>query len=104
MPDAPLPIKSDIRIFDIRGHHVVLDSDLALIYEVTTGNVNKAIKRNADRFPEDFSFVLTEKEFKNLKFQIGISSSHGGRRKVPRVFTEHRAIMAYIKVLGVLRQ
>lgn len=93
MPDI-LPPPSAPRIFTIRGHHVVLDSDLALLYAVTTGNFNKAIKRNEDRFPEDFSFVLTKGEFDDLMFQIGRSRSHGGRRKPPRVFTEHGAVMA----------
>jgi hypothetical protein len=93
MPDI-LPALPDLRIFTVRGHHVVLDSALALLYDVTTGNFNKAINRNEDRFPEDFSFVLTKREFDNLMFQIGRSRSHGGRRKPPRVFTEHGAVMA----------
>src|SRR5207302_9248357 len=82
------------RIVTIRREHVVLDSELAALYGVITGNFNKAIRRNADRFPDDFAFQLTAEEFENLKFQIGISSSHGGRRKLPWVFTEHGAIMA----------
>jgi hypothetical protein len=61
---------------------------------VTTGNFNKAVRRNEARFPDDFSFVLTKTESADLMFQIGISSSRGGRRKPPRVFTEHGAIMA----------
>ncbi len=72
--------KPDVRIFTVRGIHVVLDSDLASLYGVTTGNFNKAVGRNMDRFPGYFSFVLTGKEFENLIFQFGISSSHGGRR------------------------
>jgi len=71
----------------------VLDSDLALLYGVTTGNFNKAINRNERRFPSDFSFVLTPKEFADLIFQAGTSKRRGGRRKLPRVFTEHGAIM-----------
>lgn len=82
------------QIHAIRGNHVVLDSDLAALYRVTTGNFNKAIRRNIERFPEDFSFVLTKPEFEELIFQIGRSSSRGGRRTRPRVFTEHGAIMA----------
>jgi len=82
------------RIFAIRGESVVLDSDLAVLYGVTTGNFNKAVLRNVSRFPTAFSFVLTRKEFAYLMFQIGTSSSHGGRRTLPRVFTEHGAIMA----------
>ena len=72
----------------------MLDSDLALLYEVTTGNFNKAVDRNAARFPKEFSFVLNREELVNLMFQIGTSKGHGGRRKLPRVFTEHGAIMA----------
>ena len=82
------------RIFAIRGESVVLDSDLAVLYGVTTGNFNKAVLRNVSRFPTAFSFVLTRKEFTVLIFQIGTSKGRGGRRKLPRVFTEHGAIMA----------
>jgi hypothetical protein len=83
-----------LRIFTVRNQAVVLDSDLAAIYGVTTGNFNKAVKRNIKRFPVDFTFVLTSKEFESLIFQIGTSKGRGGRRKLPRVFTEHGAIMA----------
>jgi len=82
------------KIYVIRNDPVVLDSDLALLYGVTTGNFNKAINRNKHRFPPDFSFVLTRKEFADLIFQIGTSKRRGGRRKLPRVFTEHGSIMA----------
>jgi hypothetical protein len=82
------------RIFTLRGMPVMLDSDLAALYEVTTGNFNKAVSRNAARFPKEFSFVLNREELANLIFQIGTSRGHGGRRKPPRVFTEHGAIMA----------
>jgi hypothetical protein len=82
------------KIHVVRNEAVILDSDLALLYGVTTGNFNKAINRNKDRFPADFSFVLTRKEFADLIFQIGTSKRRGGRRKLPRVFTEHGAIMA----------
>ncbi len=82
------------RLLAIRGKAVVLDSDLAALYGVTTGNFNKAVVRNLARFPEDFSFVLSEAEFRSLMFQNGISKGRGGRRKLPRVFTEHGAIMA----------
>ncbi len=71
----------------------MLDSDLALIYGVTTGNFNKAVARNAHRFPNDFSFVVTRQEFTDLIFQTGTSKGRGGRRKLPRVFTEHGALM-----------
>ena len=68
---------------------------MAAVYGVATRDLNKAVKRNHDRFPADFAFQLTRQEVANLKFQIGTSSSqHGGRRKLPWVFTEHGAIMA----------
>lgn len=82
----------------IRGHRVMLDKDLASLYGVTTKNLNKAVTRNLSRFPEDFMFQLTKEEFNNLKFQIG-TSSWGGTRKLPRVFTEQGIAM----LSGVLR-
>ena len=82
------------RIFTIRGERVILDSDLAEIYGVETKRLNEQVRRNADRFPADFAFVLTPQEAGNLKSQIATSSVHGGRRKIPRVFTEHGALMA----------
>ncbi|HLN96958.1 MAG TPA: ORF6N domain-containing protein [Pyrinomonadaceae bacterium] len=79
----------------IRGEKVILDSDLALLYGVTTARLNEQVKRNQDRFPADFAFRLTKQEFTNLISQFATSSSkHGGRRRVPLVFTEHGAIMA----------
>jgi phage regulator Rha-like protein len=82
-------------IYEIRGQKVMLDRDLAAVYGVTTGNLNKAVKRNCARFPADFAFQLTRQEVADLRFQFGISSSHhGGRRYLPYVFTEHGAIMA----------
>src|ERR1035441_2383816 len=78
----------------IRGQKVILDSDLAVIYGVPTKILNKAVKRNSERFPDDFIFQLNLDELKNLKFQFGTSSSHGGRRKLPYAFTENGAIMA----------
>ncbi len=80
-------------IFIIRGQRVMLDSDLAEIYGTTTMRLNEQFKRNRKRFPADFAFVLTREEFTNLISQNAISSSHGGRRKLPVVFTEHGAIM-----------
>jgi len=77
----------------IRGHKVLLDSDLATLYGVTTGNLNKAVKRNADRFPSDFMFQLKPEELANLKFQFGISSWGGRRRSRPYVFTERGIAM-----------
>ncbi|TKB91708.1 MAG: ORF6N domain-containing protein [Nitrospira sp.] len=78
----------------IRGHNVMLDSDLAQLYGVTVGRLNEAIKRNEDRFPGDFMFQLTQAEFEHLKSQIAISSSTwGGRRHAPYVFTEQGVAM-----------
>ena len=82
------------RILTIRGERVILDSDLAEIYGIETKRLNEQVRRNAERFPSDFAFVLTPQEAGNLKSQIATSSSHGGRRKIPRVFTEHGALMA----------
>lgn len=83
-------------IYEIRGQKVMLDSDLARIYGTPTGALNRAVRRNRDRFPTDFVFQISVAEWKDLKCQIGISSSaHGGRRRGrPYVFTEHGAIMA----------
>jgi hypothetical protein len=98
-------------IYEIRGERVMLDSDLASIYGVETKALNRAVKRNRDRFPKDFVLQLSEHEWKNLRYQIGTSSSgrehqplryqigtsrlgHGGRRSRPYAFTEHGAIMA----------
>jgi hypothetical protein len=79
------------KIYNIRGLKVILDKDLAIMYEVTTGNLNKAVKRNADRFPDDFMFQLTNEEF-DLIFQNG-TSRWGGTRKLPYAFTEHGVAM-----------
>ena len=81
-------------IFLVRGQRVMLDSDLARLYGVTTANLNKAVKRNLGRFPEDFMFQLAPQEGANLIFQAGISSwQHGGRRKPFQVFTEQGVAM-----------
>ena len=79
-------------IYLIRGQRVMLDRDLAVLYEITTGNFNKAVSRNLDRFPNDFMFRLNKEEFHNLIFQFG-TSKWGGTRKNPRVFTEHGILM-----------
>ena len=71
----------------------MLDSDLAGIYGVTAKRLNEQLKRNRPRFPDDFAFQLTGQEFTNLKSQIATSRSHGGKRKLPWVFTEHGALM-----------
>jgi len=86
------------RIATVRGKRVLLDSDLAALYGVPTMRFNEAVKRNHERFPEDFVFTLTNQEVADLKSQFAISSlrgaGHGGRRSSPRVFTEHGATMA----------
>ena len=76
-------------IYLIRGRKVMLDSDLAKLYEVETKYLNKQVKRNIKRFPDDFMFKLSKEEFEILRCQIGTSSSeYGGRRYQPTVFTE----------------
>lgn len=81
-------------IYVIRDKQVMLDSDLAILYQVETGALNRAVKRNISRFPEDFRFQLTKEEYQSLRCQTGISSSaqgennYGGRRTLPYVFTE----------------
>jgi len=79
-------------ILVLRGHKVILDKDLASLYRVTTGNLNKAVNRNVERFPNDFMLRLTAAEFADLKFQFG-TSSWGGTRKLPRAFTEQGVAM-----------
>jgi hypothetical protein len=80
-------------IYLIRGQRVMLDSDLASIYGTSTMRLNEQFKRNRKRFPQDFAFLLTREEFRNLISQNAISRSHGGRRTLPIAFTEHGAIM-----------
>ncbi len=84
-------------IYEIRGKQVILDSDLAKLYGCANGTktINQAIKRNIERFPEDFYFQLTKEEFTNLKFQFETSNSNGyaGIRKMPYVFTEQGIAM-----------
>ena len=79
-------------IYVIRDKQVMVDSDLAILYQVETGALNRAVKRNIKRFPEDFRFQLTVEEYENLKCQSGISSmresGYGGRKTLPYVFTE----------------
>jgi hypothetical protein len=93
---AIVPVKPiEDLILLIRGQRVMLDADLAELYGVPTKVFNQAIKRNAERFPEDFMFQLTPAELTNLRSQIVTSRSDwGGRRYLPYVFTEHGAIMA----------
>ena len=86
MKDELQRIKS--LIYEVRGRQVMLDEDLAEIYQVETRVLNQAVKRNIDRFPVEFMFQLTKEEYENLKSQFVISS-WGGRRKLPFAFTEH---------------
>jgi len=93
---ATLPIeKVERAIILIRGEKVILDSDLARLFGVSTARLNPQVTRNLDRFPEDFMFRLREKEFKALILQNATSKKgRGGRRKLPYAFTEHGALMA----------
>lgn len=80
------------KIYLLRGQKVMLDEDLAELYQVSTGRLNEQVKRNIARFPADFMFQLTKEEFENLKSQ-NATSSWGGRRKLPSAFTEHGVLM-----------
>jgi hypothetical protein len=83
------------KIITIKTQRVILDSDLAKLYGVSTMRLNEQVSRNIKRFPSDFMFQLSFQEFTDLISQIAISSpGHGGRRKPPRVFTEYGAVMA----------
>jgi hypothetical protein len=96
MPQNTKPVAFaaiETRIHLIRGSKVMLDADLAELYGVTTGNLNKALQRNRERFPGDFIFQLKPGEFENLIFQSGISSHHGGRRHLPYAFTQEGIAM-----------
>lgn len=115
MPEAILQKEIiENKVYIIRGQRVMLDKDLAWLYEVETRYLNKAVKRNLERFPQDFMFQLTKEEYKNLMFQIGTSSlksqiatskdesnwksqtvisNWGGDRKLPYAFTEHGVAM-----------
>lgn len=82
------------KIHEIRGQKVMLDSDLAELYGIETKVLNQAIKRNTERFPEDFMFQLTESEWETLRSQIVTSKKgRGGRTYLPNVFTEHGVLM-----------
>lgn len=83
------------KIYLIRGIKIMLDSDLAELYGVETFNLNKAVKRNIDRFPSDFMFQLTKEEANSLRFHIGMSKTggRGGRRYLPYAFTEQGVAM-----------
>ena len=89
-----VPIERVERLIHLaRGEKVLLDADLARLYGVTTGNLNKAVKRNARRFPPDFMFQLTDEEAAALIFQSGRSNPRGGRRHNPFAFTEQGVAM-----------
>jgi len=97
MPHTGLALarRVDSIIHLLRGQRVIFDSDLAELYGVPVKHLNQQIKRNARRFPPDFLFQLSQKEYENLRSQIVTSSSgHGGRRYLPLAFTEHGAVMA----------
>jgi len=83
------------KIYTLRGKQIMLDSDLAELYQVETKVFNQAVKRNSERFPADFMFQLTEEEYENLRSQIVTSSleQHGGRRYIPYAFTENGVYM-----------
>lgn len=95
-PKNPITPQLEVEnlIYLIRGHRVMLDADLARLYEVETKALNRAVSRNADRFPEDFMFRLTADETESLRCQIGTSKKgRGGRRYLPLVFTEQGVAM-----------
>ncbi len=102
-PDIPAE-RIERKIFLIRGQKVMLDADLAELYGVETKALNRAVRRNLSRFPEDFMFQLTQEEFEGLRFNFGTSNlrskigtskkeRRGGRRYRPYAFTEHGAVM-----------
>ena len=89
-------IKNDLKsvIFKVRGEFVIFDKDIARLYGVTTGALNQAVKRNRNRFPQDFMFQLHQEEYECLKSQIVIAKGgRGGSRVMPNVFTEHGVLM-----------
>lgn len=103
------------QIYFIRGQKVMIDKDLATLYAVETKTLNRSVARNIKRFPSDFMFQLTKEETENLKYQIG-TSSWGGNRRLPHVFTEQgvamlsgvlnsaRAIMVNIQIMRVFTE
>jgi len=89
----------ELLIHEVRGSRVILDEDIAVLYEVETRHLVQAVQRNQDRFPTDFMFRLTREEFDELRANLGVVGQHGGRRKAPYAFTEHGVAM----LSGVLR-
>jgi hypothetical protein len=99
MPKPPNKLSADQLgqlIYEIRGQRVMLDSDLAAIYGVETKALNRAVKRNADRFPKDFMFQISSREWENSRYQIGTLKSGRGRHRkyLPYAFTDHGALQA----------
>ena len=96
MPKTPaaLSVTVESRILILRNHRVILDNHLAELYGVNVKRLNEQIRRNRERFPSDFMFLLTTKEHQALRSQIATSKGRGGRRYPPYAFTEHGAIMA----------
>ncbi len=94
-PKTLIPLETiERRIYLIRRHKIMLDSDLAGIYGVSTLRLNEQVRRNAKRFPSDFMFQLSRTEYESLRSQIAISNTgRGGRRYLPYVFTEHGTVM-----------
>ena len=94
-PQLLAPEAITLRILSMRGQRVIVDADLAALYDVPTKRFNEAVKRNLAKFPADFMFTLTDDEFAALRSQSATSNAgRGGRRYAPRVFTEHGALMA----------
>jgi hypothetical protein len=92
--NTDVAVTVDSHIITVRGKKVILDHDLAAVYGVETKALNRAVKRNQHRFPDDFIFRLTKQEDDALRYQIGTSNGRGGRRYLPYAFTEHGAIMS----------
>ena len=92
-PKSALTVPVESRIFVLRGQKVILDNDLAELYGVPVKRLNEQIKRNRERFPQDFTFQLSAEEQQSLRSQ-NATSKRGGRRYLPYAFTEHGAIMA----------
>jgi len=93
MKEIIVPEVIEHKIFIIRGHRVMLDQDLAKLYRVTTGNLNKAVKRNLERFPEDFMFQLTKDEESSLRFQFGSLKRGQHAKYLSYAFTEQGVAM-----------
>ena len=86
-------------IHEVRGFRIILDEDIAMLYQVETRQLVRAVQRNRERFPDDFMFRLSEEEFGDMRSDLGRVGQHGGRRKLPYAFTEHGVVM----LPGILR-